>query len=504
MISSLLQVVFLLALGVTNSVVHAAETLPLVRIQLGGEPSTLDPAQVMDQYSIGILRNCVEGLYRLDRRGELEKGLVETHTISRDQLTHTFTLKKNAKWSDGVVVRPEDFVFALRRTLDPKQASPNADTLFALENAEDVYAGKKPNSALGVSVEKGSLVIRLGRPDPMLAYELSMPAASPLREEWIQKNQGKWSWSHPTTGDYFISQYKPTDLVELTPNLHKTPRAKSQILYRILPEEMTAGNLFENGGLEVVSTVSINELDRYTKMGVVKTFPATTVFYIGLNHSKAPFDSRDWRAAIASVVDRASLAKLLKGLYEPTESYLPKMLDGFIKNPVARDPEALKRIQGLKDKPRVVMAFGQSAFTKIVTERLQYDLKNKLGLDVELQPMELKSLLGRLKSDPPQMYLLGQSAVYNDSMNQLHAFSSRPEANFSRYSNPAFDDLLDQIRLAPPGPKRRELSEKANRLLIEKDVALVPLVLRMQAFAVKPSLKTFFVSPYQVLPLRDF
>src|SRR4051812_25536070 len=70
-----------------------------IHIQIGGEPSTLEATQAIDQYSIGILRNVVEGLFKLDPSGKLKNGLVQSYFVSEDKLTYTFKLKKSF-WSD--------------------------------------------------------------------------------------------------------------------------------------------------------------------------------------------------------------------------------------------------------------------------------------------------------------------------------------------------------------------------------------------------------------------
>ncbi len=59
----------------------------------------------------------------------------------------------------------------------------------------------------------------------------------------------------------------------------------------------------------------------------------------------------------------------------------------------------------------------------------------------------------------------------------------------------AYHDVNDVMALC------EELVKKANRLLVERDVALVPLLLRLQVFGVSKTLKGFQVSPYQVIQL---
>lgn len=487
----------------TQARAATTETGEAVVIQIGGEPSTLDPARVVDQYGFGILRNVVEGPFKLDSDGKLEKGLMATHSVSTDGLKHEMTLRTNAKWSDGKAVTLQDCLFGLRRALDPKTASPNADSFFAIANARDVFEGRKPVETLGVSIEGDRLVIRLAKPDPSLPLVLTLPAAAPAREELFTANKGNWSPSFPVTGRYRIERYSPADRIELTPNPNHPRPAKTKVIYRILTEEITAMNLFEAGRLDVVSTVTATEIDRLRAKDSIRTFPSTTVFSLSFNVSRPPFDDLVWRRALASSVDREGLSKALRGVFEPTTSYLPKTLAGTLPYAPLKDEAAIAKIKALPKKPRLRLAFGNSAFTRTVAEKVQSDFKRVLGLSVELEPMELKTLLARLKSDPPDIYFLGMSAIYDDPMNQLMSFSTLGGPNFSRYTSGAFDRTLEKIRESAFGPKRAELAREANRTLTEKDVVVVPVVLRMQVFGVSKTLKGFKVNPYQVIDLGE-
>lgn len=491
----------ILSLGLSAISARANEANRPLSIQLGGEPSTLDPAMVIDQYGIGILRNVVEGLFRLDAEGRLENGLVESYQVSKDNLRYRFRLRTDAKWSDGIAVRPEDFIAGLRRALDPKTASPNSGFFFAIQNAKAVFAGKMPPDKLGISIEKGELVIQLDRVDPTFLYELTLPTAGPIRQDLLDAAHGKWNTLWPVTGDFQITVNKPAELIELTPNPVKS-KSQQKIIYRILPEEVTALNLFDAGRLDVITTIPPTEIARLRKKNLIQMIPSTTVFYLSFNMSKAPFSQPDWRRAIASSIDRDGLIKVLNGQYLPITSLVPPPLEGAPSYHAIFDPAVISEIKNIQPKPRVRLAYGASAFTKLVTEKLQSDLRQKLGLTVELEPMELKTLLARLQSDPPEMYFLGMSAMFDDPMNQLNAFSNFSDPTYSHYNNPEYEKLCDAIRMTPKGEKRTGDVVRANQILTDRDAAVVPLVLRNQVFGVNKNLQGFHVSPYQVIQLN--
>lgn len=473
----------------------------VIRIQIGGEPGSLDPARTVDQYSIGILRNVVEGLFKLDSQGKLRNGLVSEYRVSDDGLTYRFKVRADAKWSDGEPVTVDDFVFGLKRLLAPETASQDAEHFFAIQGARDYYMGRRPHSVLGITRDNDELVIKLERPDPTLPFVLSLPAASPLRKDAFEAAGSKWTHQLPVTGPYLISVYKPASEIRLDPNPHYPGPTRLPILYRILQEEITAMNLFEAGRLDIISTVTPTEADRLKQKGLVKTAPSTTVFYLSFNVSRPPFNDVAWRRAIAASIDRHGLGVILKGLYEPTPTYIPKTLEGYEDLQPLSAQKEIEKIRALEKKPKIRLAYGTSAASKIIVEKIQSDLKSSLGINLELEPMELKTLLHRLQSDPPEIYYLGKSALFDDAIAHLDIFNSSSGPNFSRYKSEEFQDLLMKIRTTPLGAERNALVRQANRLLVERDTVIVPLALRLQIFGVSKSLKNFQVSPYQVIDL---
>lgn len=93
-----------------------------------GEISTLDSSKYGDTISSETLQNSMEGLYRFDKKGQARLAGAVKVTKSKDQKVYTFTLRKNAKWSNGDPVTAQDYVTAWRRTVDPKNDSLDSDS----------------------------------------------------------------------------------------------------------------------------------------------------------------------------------------------------------------------------------------------------------------------------------------------------------------------------------------------------------------------------------------
>jgi len=494
----------LLVLLLTALQARAADD-DVIRIQLGGEPSSLDPAHLVDQYGIGIMRNVTQSLFRLDENGKLASGLADSHEVSHDGLTYRFRLKKNARWSDGKPVTIDDCIHGLKRALDPKVASIDADSFMAIKRAREVYYNKASPEVLGIKKAGDELVVELARPEPAFLMSMTLPASAPLRKDVMEAGKGKWAIQHPVTGDYRIAR-QSADEIRLEPNPQLKRKGQLPIVFKILPEGPESVQLLEKGELDILSRVTLGSIDELKDKGLVKTAPSTTVFFFFFNLSKPPFDQKSFRRAVATAVDRQTIVARLKGTFRQVTSYLPRELDGFTPLAAIKDPKAVQMTKktaakGLKNPVR--LAYGKSEVGDILVEEIKEDLARNLGLEVKLEPMELKDLLQRLAKDPPELYLLGKTAAYNDPLTHLTAFSNTPDANYSRFRSAEYERMIDEIRMNPSSAKRLALIRKANQVLVQDEVVLVPLAQRQQAFGISPRIKGFRVNPYQIIQLAS-
>src|SRR6476660_3263238 len=103
----------------------------------GAEVESLDPALADTSWEQWVIGDMMMGLYTEDAEGKAIFGAAENASVSPDGKTWRFTLREHS-WSDGSPVAAEDFVYAWRRTLDPKTASKYGAILYAFKNARAV------------------------------------------------------------------------------------------------------------------------------------------------------------------------------------------------------------------------------------------------------------------------------------------------------------------------------------------------------------------------------
>ena len=134
-----------------------------------------------------------EGLVRLDDKGVAQPGVAEKWDVSKDGLTYTFTLRDNAKWSDGSKVTAQDFEYSWKRTLDPKTAAQYAFMVGWVKGGNAFMGGKGSVDEVGVKAKDDkTLVVTLENPVPFFVEQMAFPTFFPQKKEFVEKQGDKY------------------------------------------------------------------------------------------------------------------------------------------------------------------------------------------------------------------------------------------------------------------------------------------------------------------------
>ncbi|HET9958555.1 MAG TPA: peptide ABC transporter substrate-binding protein [Polyangiaceae bacterium] len=113
------------------------------------EPKTLDPGAMTGEPEGRLADALFEGLTRLDGQTlESAPGVAESWKISADGTRYEFTLRPNARWSDGRPLTAHDVTFAWRRLVNPRFGSEYAYLLNMVKFAEAFNSFEAQSKAL--------------------------------------------------------------------------------------------------------------------------------------------------------------------------------------------------------------------------------------------------------------------------------------------------------------------------------------------------------------------
>ena len=238
----------------------------VLRRGLPGEPRTLDPQLADDDFSFQVLRDLYEGLAWEDDSGHIIPGVADSWTLDSTGTIYNFHLRSEARWSNGDRVTASELVQGLRKAVDPKTASGSAALLAVIRSANDIIAGKKSATELGVTANgESSVQIYLEHPAPVYSSNFisaNRSTASLQQEKGVQKNAG------PFNGAYVLVTRVIDSYIDLVRNSKYWNSSKvliKRVRYVNAESEATELREYVAGDIDLTFSIPLPDLDRISK-----------------------------------------------------------------------------------------------------------------------------------------------------------------------------------------------------------------------------------------------
>ncbi|HBQ22070.1 MAG TPA: oligopeptide-binding protein oppA [Deltaproteobacteria bacterium] len=478
------------------------------RFVIASEPPTLDWSLATDNVSADILFNLMEGLIQFDSDLNVKPALAERWDISSDGKRYTFHLRSDALWTDGKPILASHFVDGWERLLNPKTASDYAYFLFDVKNAKEYNAGKLTDfDTVGIHAQDDhTLVVDLWHP---ASYFLKIPffwVTFPIRKDIIE--QFKDAWTDPknivTCGPFRLKEWKHDYSVTLEANpsyYGEKPKISTATAY-IINEDSTALSLYDTNKVDLIRRIPPLLISHYKNLADYKNSPFLRGYYYGMNVKKKPFTDSRIRKAFSLAIDRSQLSTILQGNQIPTSSWIPKGMFGYdetIGLKFDKEKAQLLLAQAGYPKgehfPSIKMVYDTRDDNKIIAEFLQSQWKEHLNVTVSIDNQEWKVHLKMLETNPPELWRLGWGADFPDPDNFMNLFTSYSGNNHTQWKNKEYDQLIEEAAKELDSQKRLTLYQKAQHLLTEEDVPIIPLFIDSQNVLLKSYVKGYTLNP---------
>lgn len=488
-----------------------AKTQELVR-HIKDEPASLDPMKAVGLPEIQVIRDLFEGLVNQNEKGELVPG-VATKWHSNDNRVWTFTLRDNARWSDGTPVTAADFVYSWQRLVDPKNTSSFAwfAALAGIINAQEIIDGKMPVDKLGVTaIDAHTLRVQLDKPVPYFPNLTANFSLYPVPKAVVEKFGQDWTKPENLVGNgaFTLNQRVVNEKLVVVPNTHYWDNAKTvltKVTFIPINQESAATKRYLAGDIDITESFPKNMYQKLLKdiPGQVYTPPQLGTYYYAFNTQKGPTADARVRLALSMTIDRRLMAEKVLGTGEkPAWRFTPDVTAGFKpdQSQIEQMPQEELNLQAKTllqaagygpGKPlKLTLLYNTSENHQKIAIAVASMWKKNLGVDVKLQNQEWKTYIDSRNTGNFDVIRASWVGDYNEPSTFLSLLTSTHSGNIARFNSPAYDKVLTQASREVTDAARNKDYNQAERI-IQEQAPIAPIYQYTNGRLIKPWLKGY-------------
>ncbi len=437
------------------------------------EASSFDPQIVEDVDGSAIVRDLFEGLMNEDEDGNLVAGVATGYTTNEAKTVYTFTLRPDAKWSNGDTVTAGDFVYAWRRAVDPETASPYAwyMELMSLENAGDIVAGNAAADTLGVSaINDTTLEVRLTAALPYFAQMTTHATTFPSPQNVVEEFGSEWTRPENIVGNgaYKLAEHLPGERSVRVRNdmyWNNDETILDTVVALVINDENTALTRYLSGELDRTD-IPAGQYPRLVKEYPEEalSFPRLCNYYYTFNLSDTgpeAFKDVRVRRALSLAVDRKIITEnILAGGQPQAFTFTPEATAGFTVPEVEmasmsqaeRDAAAKELLAeagyGADNPLELNLIYNTSEAHKKIAVAVTQMWKQKLGVKATLGNMEWKTFLNERGQQNFELARGAWCGDYNEASTFLDLMMSKSGYNDGKFNNARLDELMAMAKTA--------------------------------------------------------
>lgn len=438
-------------------------------ICMPGDLETFDPIATSAVNSQAIHRLMYIRLYDEDTKDQPVEWLIKNFTVVSDTEID-ISICDGFTFSDGSPITAEDVVYTLERAHESSYFS----TLMAsVDHFETVDA-------------TNFKIITTG-PSPSIKIALMHPGTCILPKSYIEQAEASGDWSNPVCsgpyklGERSVGEY--TKLVARDDYIDTATSAKNKsIMFKNVPEAASRTIMVETGEADLAYNFSTADYDRCAGNPelAIHSNSGMSIYYIGFDTTKAPFDNVLVRQAVSYAINRQDVVDaVIDGYGQPLYCVLPPATLGYVENPgnYSYDVDKARELMeqaGYKDGASTKMlAFDETA--KNIAEIAQGFLAD-IGIQVEIEVYD-SSVRSAMTANHQVPMFAGRWGAMADAdlvLPRLFTKAAIGSMNQTFYTNPEVEELLVQARSTYETDERRPLYEQAVTILAE-DAPWCPL-----------------------------
>ena len=521
-----LSILLLLICNIACSTGHKADRSHLVfRYNEDGNITSLDPAFSRNLENIWATTHLFNGLVQLNDNLEVIPDVAEQWNISADGLVYEFKIREDVYFHKHPGfgnkktrrVTASDFVYSLKRLLDPQLASPGG---WVLQNVKNIEA--KNDRQLTITLKKAF---------PGFLGLLSMRYCSVIPHE-IANLKGIDFRKNPIgTGPFAFKNWEENVKLVLRKNPLYFERDEKGVALPYLeavaitfvPDKQSEFMLFLQGKLDLLNSLDNSYKDelltqegqlseKYKYKISLQKGPYLNTEYLGfyLDSPSSIIQSPAIREAINIGFDRKKMMTYLRNNigFEGDKGFIPKGLPGHPKNRllVYQPEKAAALVKNFEKqtakKARITLATDPNYVD--LCEYIQRELQ-KIGISIKVDVMPPATLKKARSQGKLEMFRSNWIADYPDAENYLSLFYSKnlsPSGpNYTHFKNDTFDSYYQDSFMINDLDKRSKHYKTMDSLAMSKH-PLVPLFYDQVVRFTQKEVEGLTLNPINVLKLK--
>lgn len=449
----------------------------------------MDPAFARSQNNIWACNHIYDGLVQLDDSLKVTPSIAKSWEISDDSKTYRFFLRNDVLFHANPCFKSDierkvnayDVLYSFERIISDTVNSPGSW----------IFKGKVDTKKPFVAVNDTLFEINLSKAFVPFLGILTMEYCSIIPEEAV-KHYGPDFRKNPVGAGPFkfkrwlesqglfllrnSEYYGDTSLLDGVRTSFITDR-------KIAFLELMKGNIDFSSGLE---SSFVNDLldkngelleKQKEKLQFIKA-PYLNMEYLGINMSTtagSPLANKKVRQALNFAIDRRLMLKSLRNNvgYPAISGFVPRGLPSYDEDKVAgyqynpKKAMVLLKEAGFEAKTIEIELFTNKDYLDVTTfVARQWE---EIGITCRIVLMESALLRDGMRNARIPLFRASWIADYPDGENFLSMFYSKNPAppNYTRYSNPNFDELYELSLEEKDDSTRYTLYQEMDRILIE-------------------------------------
>ena len=477
-----LALILALVMVVAVSFGQAAFAEKTLRVVMHSDLKIVDPIWTTAYMSRNYGYMVYDTLFAMDEKLAIKPQMVDTHSVSDDNLIYTFTLRDSLLWHDGAPVKAEDAVASIKRW-----GAKDSMGQKLMEFTKELQVVDDKTFKLILKEPFGLVLMALAKPSSNVPFIMPKRIAETPADKQISEYIGSGPFI------FKADEWKPGDKAVFVKNPTYKPRSEpsnwasggkvvkvDRVEWISMPDHQTAVNALIAGEIDYMESVPVDLLPllkpETDTIDIFNYNPLGLQYMLRLNHLHPPFNNVKLRRAVLAAIQQEDFLKATIGDPDWYKVSPAMFLDG---TPLATDAGAdiimksdfalakkLLKEGGYDGTPVVIMQSTDVAVLNNLAPVAAHALK-RAGFKVDLQAIDWQTQVSRrAKREPPSeggwnMFLTAWVAA--DILNPIMAAgfgAGCDKAWFGWPCDKKMEELRDAFVREPDLEKQKKLAEQ--------------------------------------------